>query len=132
MIMSQARVRALPTIRLLRAQKQKRFSISRKFVAGYSRLREAVTCLTVSRMRPTYSSLHGITRSKHGRMSTKFSKADSPVGALKNEAARQRWELFHRAIAQAKKSNGEALEAAEGAGADGKPSVPLLSIAGRR
>jgi hypothetical protein len=29
--------------------------------------------------------------------------------ALKNEAARQRWDLFHRAIAYAKQSNAEAM-----------------------
>lgn len=30
--------------------------------------------------------------------------------ALKNEATRQRWELFHRAIAHAKQSNDSALK----------------------
>jgi hypothetical protein len=62
-------------------------------------------------------------------MDTKFPTADSPVGALKNEAARQRWELFHRAIAHAKKSNIDAMEAAENAPKEHKVSGPLLSIA---
>jgi hypothetical protein len=62
-------------------------------------------------------------------MDTKSPAADSPVGALKNEAARQRWELFHRAIAHAKKTNVDAMEAAESAAAETKRSAPLLSIA---
>jgi hypothetical protein len=62
-------------------------------------------------------------------MDNKFPPADSPVGALKNEAARQRWDLFHRAIAHAKKSNVEAMEAADAASAERKPASPLLSIA---
>lgn len=62
-------------------------------------------------------------------MNDKWSEADSPVGALKNEAARQRWELFHRAIAHAKQSNQSALQDSETAGGDGKRSGPLFSIA---
>jgi hypothetical protein len=62
-------------------------------------------------------------------MDTKFLPADSPVGALKNEAARQRWELFHRAIAHAKKSNNDAMEAAANSQTEHKSSGPLLSIA---
>lgn len=62
-------------------------------------------------------------------MDTKFPQADSPVGALKNEAARQRWELFHRAIAHAKKSNVDAMEAAESAPTENKRSSRLLTIA---
>jgi hypothetical protein len=62
-------------------------------------------------------------------MDTKSRAADSPVGALKNEAARQRWELFHRAIAHAKKTNVDAMEAAESSAAETKRSAPLLSIA---
>jgi hypothetical protein len=62
-------------------------------------------------------------------MDTKSPAADSPVGALKNEAARQRWELFHRAIAHAKKTNVDAMEAAESAKAETKRPPPLLSIA---
>jgi hypothetical protein len=62
-------------------------------------------------------------------MDTKFPPADSPVGALKNEAARQRLDLFHRAIAHAKKSNVDAMEAAEAAPTENKTSSRLLSIA---
>jgi hypothetical protein len=38
--------------------------------------------------------------------------------ALKNESARQRWALFHRAIAHAKQSNYQALEADQTGGLD--------------
>jgi hypothetical protein len=38
--------------------------------------------------------------------------------ALKNESARQRWQLFHRAIAHAKQSNYQALEADQTGGRD--------------
>ena len=43
-------------------------------------------------------------------MSNKCKEADSPVVFLKDESARQRWELFHRAIAHAKESNDAALD----------------------
>ena len=46
-------------------------------------------------------------------MSDNYSENDSPVSGLKNEAARQRWELFHRAIAHAKQSNTAALQESE-------------------
>lgn len=54
-------------------------------------------------------------------MSNKFEKIescpddDSPIGALKNESARQRWQLFHRAIAYAKQSNSASLDAEQDA-----------------
>jgi hypothetical protein len=61
-------------------------------------------------------------------MSNKSMKTESPVISLKNESARQRWELFHRAIAHAKQSNDDALlEAAESV-RDAKNPAPLLSI----
>jgi hypothetical protein len=61
-------------------------------------------------------------------MSNKHQKTDSPVNALKNEAARQRWELFHRAIAHAKESNNAALHEADAQSADAECSGPLLRI----
>jgi len=61
-------------------------------------------------------------------MSNKSTKTESPVISLKNESARQRWELFHRAIAHAKQTNDDALlETAEGV-RESKSPVPLLSI----
>jgi len=61
-------------------------------------------------------------------MSDNFKKSDSPVEALKNESARQRWELFHRAIAHAKQSNDAALLDADAHGGDAETGSPLLSI----
>lgn len=61
-------------------------------------------------------------------MSNKFSQNDSPVGRLKNESARQRWELFHRAIALAKRSNSSALQDADSTAEESKPAGPILTI----
>ena len=61
-------------------------------------------------------------------MSNKGTEADKPAVSLKNEAARQRWELFHRAIAHAKQSNDAALNEAESGSAEVRGSGPLLSI----
>ena len=61
-------------------------------------------------------------------MSNKFSQNDSPVGSLKNEAARQRWELFHRAIAHAKQSNSSAMQDTDSSADEAKPAGPILTI----
>jgi hypothetical protein len=61
-------------------------------------------------------------------MSNKHEKTDSPVASLKNEAARQRWELFHRAIAYAKESNNAALLEADAPGTEAESTGPLLRI----
>ena len=61
-------------------------------------------------------------------MSTKLKETLSATASLKNESSRQRWELFHRAIAHAKQSNDEALLEADSGSGDGDSSAPLLSI----
>ena len=61
-------------------------------------------------------------------MSIKHTKTESPVARLKNESARQRWELFHRAIAHAKASNDEALDRHSGSAGDGESPGPVLSV----
>ena len=61
-------------------------------------------------------------------MSNKCKEADSPLVALKDESARQRWELFHRAIAHAKQSNNAATDDGDTGADDVKKSGPLLSI----
>ncbi len=61
-------------------------------------------------------------------MSKKSTDADLPVVALKDESARQRWELFHRAIAHAKQSNDAALDEADSGSGEAEPAGPLLSI----
>jgi hypothetical protein len=61
-------------------------------------------------------------------MTKKHRKTDSPVGALKSESARQRWELFHRAIAHAKESNNASQADVDSHDADAESAAPLLSI----
>jgi len=61
-------------------------------------------------------------------MSRKNTEIESPTAALKNESARQRWELFHRAIAHAKQTNHDALIEADSHVSECEPSGPLLTI----
>lgn len=61
-------------------------------------------------------------------MSNKLKKTDSPIDTLKNESARQRWELFHRAIAHAKESTSAAMHEADARAGDPECSGPLLTI----
>jgi len=61
-------------------------------------------------------------------MANDYSENESPLSALKSESARQRWELFHRAIAYAKQSNSAALQEAETATSKRKRSGRVLSI----
>ena len=44
-------------------------------------------------------------------MSSKHHTTESVIRGLKNDAARQRWEMFHRAISLAKHSTSAALDA---------------------
>ena len=60
-------------------------------------------------------------------MSNKCKEAESPVVFLKDETTRQRWEMFHRAIAHAKQSNDAALDDEHDTG-DPKNGGPALSI----
>jgi hypothetical protein len=61
-------------------------------------------------------------------MSGKASDTDAPALKLKNDAARQRWELFHRAIAHAKQSNLDALDERDIGNKDPSCSATLLSV----
>ncbi len=61
-------------------------------------------------------------------MSKKQPNDESPVEALTSESARQRWEMFHRAIAHAKESNNALLDDGEGRTGDPETSGPLLTI----
>jgi len=61
-------------------------------------------------------------------MSRKHADTDSPVATFKNESARQRWELFHRAIAHAKQTNDAALQEAETHTGDDDGTGPTLTI----
>jgi len=62
-------------------------------------------------------------------MSNNCPENESPLSALKSESARQRWEMFHRAIAHAKQSNNAALQEAETPANKPKRPGPFLSIA---
>jgi hypothetical protein len=61
-------------------------------------------------------------------MSRKTKRTDAPSYPLKNDSARQRWELFHRAIAHAKQSNDVAMDDAESRTSEPGSSSPLLSV----
>jgi len=61
-------------------------------------------------------------------MSNKVKDSPDGIDFLKNESARQRWELFHRAIAHAKESNISDLDDADIASADADCAGPLLTI----
>ncbi len=62
-------------------------------------------------------------------MSNECLENESPLSALKSEAARQRWDLFHRAIAHAKQSNTAALQDTDTSSGEPKQSGPFLTIA---
>lgn len=61
-------------------------------------------------------------------MSRNHKDSDAPCSTLKNEFARQRWELFHRAIAHAKQSNSQALLEADESAVETRAAGPRLSI----
>jgi len=62
-------------------------------------------------------------------MSDNYSDNDSPASTLKSESARQRWEMFHRAIAHAKQCNLDALQESETPVVINSPqSGPFLTV----
>ena len=61
-------------------------------------------------------------------MSRKHKENEVPIVTLKNESSRQRWELFHRAIAHAKESNHAAIVEADPGTDDGNGRGPILTI----
>lgn len=61
-------------------------------------------------------------------MNNKRLENELPLPALKNEASRQRWEMFHRAIAHAKQSNFDALQEDDRLAADPGLDETLLYI----
>ena len=63
-----------------------------------------------------------------GSMSNKCREAESPAISLKDESARQRWELFHRAIAHAKQTNDAALDDADADAGEPGSGTPRLSV----
>lgn len=85
-------------------------------------------CLTVAFTVRHYSPENAILSCSQYDMTDKCKEADSPAFALKDETARQRWELFHRAIAHAKRCNDDALTEAEEAPAETGARAPFLTI----
>jgi len=61
-------------------------------------------------------------------MSDNHTENDSPAAALKSESARQRWELFHRAIAHAKQTTAAPLPEADAQGGSSPQSPPFLTL----
>ncbi len=61
-------------------------------------------------------------------MSRKHKENEVPLVSLKNESSRQRWEMFHRAIAHAKESNQAAIVEADLGAEEGNSGRPLLTI----
>lgn len=90
-------------------------------------LKQAVTCLTEPKTVRHYSLLTN-TNYDYPSMSKKQVNSKSPVEALKSESARQRWELFHRAIAHAKESNAASMDETDTHVGDAESTGPLLTI----
>jgi len=61
-------------------------------------------------------------------MLNKKQSTESQVEALTSESARQRWELFHRAIAHAKQSASESLLEDENRSTDSESAATRLSV----
>ena len=96
-------------------------------VAQYFR-NQAVICLTPHASGANYSASHWTYIRDRNSMSNKCKEAEKPVVFLKDASARQRWELFHQAIATAKQSNLAALDDSDGVKTDRKNDGPMLSI----
>ena len=91
---------------------------------------QAVNCLTEAFFVGDYSSLkaQGRRPDPHRYMANEISNSDSRTQKLRNIDAKRRWELFHQAIAHAKRSNVSALQDEEPRVEPRRPR-PLLSIA---
>jgi len=88
---------------------------------------EAVTCLTEWFSGSHYSPFTDCQTNRQS-MSKKQYTNDSPIESLTSEAARQRWELFHRAIAHAKKLNNASHAEVDTHTADADAPGPFLTI----
>jgi len=61
-------------------------------------------------------------------MSDNNKKPESSLDSLTSDAARQRWQMFHRAIAYAKESNHASLVDSDAQSGDTDGVEPLLSV----
>jgi hypothetical protein len=62
-------------------------------------------------------------------MADKSPQIDTSEDTFTSDAVRQRWQLFHRAIAFAKKSNSSALQESEISGDEAEPARDLPTAA---
>ena len=93
-----------------------------------SQLIQAVICLTETATAAHYSALRLLRFVLDKSMNKKHCEKDFPTVSLKNDSAKQRWELFHRAIAHAKASNDASMHEAESNTDVADRSAPFLSI----
>lgn len=75
-----------------------------------------------------YSRSHTPSNRDFKSMKIKYTETESPAFTFKNEFARQRWELFHRAIAYAKQTNEAALIEADVDTVDEVHPAPRLTV----
>ncbi|HEY5654768.1 MAG TPA: hypothetical protein VIS04_02930 [Woeseiaceae bacterium] len=61
-------------------------------------------------------------------MASKNATTESVIRGLKNDAVRQRWEMFHRAIALAKHSTHAALDAEQESIESNKATTTVLRV----
>ena len=61
-------------------------------------------------------------------MSRKHKENEVPLVMLKNESSRQRWEMFHRAIAHAKETSRAAIVEADLGADENSGGRPVLTI----
>ncbi len=58
----------------------------------------------------------------------KDARVEAPVDSLTNESARQRWDLFHRAIAHAKQCNDAEMRKTDTHAGDDESAGPAISV----
>ena len=92
--------------------------------------KKAVICLTEGSFWCPYSLANtvGCQWICEDSMSTKHKENEVPLVMLKNESSRQRWEMFHRAIAHAKECNHAAVVEADPGADEGPGGGPFLTI----
>ena len=61
-------------------------------------------------------------------MSKNYPDNESPPVALKRKSARQRWEIFHRAIAYAKQSKSIAMQESETSSLETNRTAPVIKL----
>jgi hypothetical protein len=92
--------------------------------------KKAVICLTEQYTPRPYSrdNTVGCQWICKNSMSSKHKENEEPLVTLKNEFSRQRWEMFHRAIAHAKECNHAAIVEADLGVDESTSGGPFLTI----